>query len=367
MGKQQSQIRTSQTMPQLYYTREDIQEQYLGTAKARKQQQQQDNKSSKRSFLTSNKQIASSSKRARSSDPKQLAKGLEDSPASSASSSSGEDDAENLEGSAAAAADGKRGRRPFRSAGRKRRRRRRAHSASLFSACFQIPNIGSMLPSAAGNSQSSSHRRSFLSHLGLGGHQTNSANKQHHQTRLTTSQTLGNLQQVAGDVTTAGNDVGQQYSNVPRQGNSSSNNSTQARKHVSFGGHQQAKQQQQQINQDQVAGPSGQQANIATSIPMSPSSSSAGSMALPATFRQPQSRSANLNKLEQQQQQQQPRANNVIMRNYQASQHHQKQQQQPMIAQEVAGKWHSRVLMRRRRHLEASVRLCVLYGTSQPG
>lgn len=187
-------IPQSQTMPQLHYTRDDIREQYLGAVGLR------------------------DAKRAKSSDPKRRSRADE--------SASEPDEEEEAEGSPGEGA-GPRGRRRAR-----KRRRRRANSASIFSACFQIPNLSSILTTSnsqnVGSSANSGQaKRSILAHLGIGARSP--------QRPISSSQTAGNLQRVADDdAEWAG----------PRDQNRVPMGSNGNRKHVSFlaGKQQQLKQ-----------------------------------------------------------------------------------------------------------------------------
>jgi len=165
-------------MPQLHYTRQDIQEQYLCSSNV----------------------AQSKEARARSSDTKRGAILRTNCQADSEGEQVDEEEL-GLEGdeSGSGGERGKRGRQTHRSG---RKRQRRSHSASIFSACFTIPNISSMLNSQVVSSgQNQSQRRSILAHLGLGGQQTNSAHAQkqaqQQQRPISASKTAENLGQIA--------------------------------------------------------------------------------------------------------------------------------------------------------------------------
>lgn len=125
---------------------------------------------------------------------------------------------------------------------RQRRRRRRAHSVSIFSACFSIPNLGSMLPN------NPSRSRSILAHLGIGtSNMTSGSSQQQQQQRsgstsrqqqrpISSSQTAGNLQQVAAaqeNVSAPGDPAIRNSSSTDQFQSPSAQQSN--RKHVSFG------------------------------------------------------------------------------------------------------------------------------------
>lgn len=230
MNKQS--MRSSQTMPQLFYTRQDIQEQYLSTTKVRQQQQELATPNTSSSNLNNK-----SSKRARSSDPKHNKEFEEyesdqDEEEDSSFSNDAPGDKSARENNA-----GRAGRSRAR-AKAARKRRKRARSASLFSACFTIPNLGSILTSqtlsgSSSNNSSSSHpKRSILSHLGIGqkfsSPMTNTTTpKSIKQRPISTSQTAGNLHQVSQQQDMASSSQQQVISSPANNG---------GRKHVSFGG-----------------------------------------------------------------------------------------------------------------------------------
>lgn len=274
MSKQS--MRSSQTMPQLFYTRQDIQEQYLSTTTVRKNQELANNNNNNTPSTSSSKRT--SNKRARSSDSKQIGpkqqddkenKSVLDGDLHGHSESDEDGQAEEEDSSLVAATNDNsglsstdnNGSRQARSrakakAKKGRKRRKRARSASLFSACFTIPNLGSMLnsqtnstgshsatgggPSGAQSKQSK--HRSILAHLGqkltLGQGNQASGNKQNRRP-ISASQTAGNLQQIAGQQ----QDVGSTSSPLSQQA------SNGARKHVSFGANQKQQQQARADNQ----------------------------------------------------------------------------------------------------------------------
>ena len=258
MNKQS--LRGSQTMPQLHYTREDIQEQY--------QRVRLPETTTTTTTTPSSSSVAK--KRARSSGSRRHAH----SPASSDEEGAGESGCEEN------SAGEERGRFPSRSA---RKRRRRARSAALFSACFHM--LAPATTAAATPTSGRSQRRSILAHLGLGGQSRVSTGQpqpqsQPQQRPLSSSQTAGNLQQVCNTAT-------------PTQ-----------RKHVSFGGQRRPSadcppQSSNTAQQQTAAGSTGGGAQTANQSPQQPQ------FGQPAVC-VPPSESG--------------RGNNVIMRNYRAHQ-----------------------------------------------
>lgn len=298
-GQQAASMRSSKTMPQLYYTREDIQEQYLAATKVRKQQQQAlDLPTNQSSQLAQDGSGQQGRARAQSSGPKRRSNldNFQDS-----SLATDDDDNDELEDSQSSISDTENRRR----ARRRKKRRKRSHSVSIFSACFSIPNLSSM----------QQQKRSILQHLGLNlgasSHQASSSPRRA-QRPISASQTVGNFQQIEQKP----DDLGGRLIMGANQGQQQ-----QARlKHVSFDprrpdmsqAEQERLQQQQQLNSNKAttaaAATACQQQQPASSNLSSQNTTMIRSAApaVPDAAR--------------------GRANNVIMRNYQAY-HHLKQEE----------------------------------------
>lgn len=122
---------------------------------------------------------------------------------------------------------------------------KRSRSLSLFSACFTIPNISSMLSSSGTGGgrrgSSSGGRRSILSHLGIQTHPK--------QRPISSSQTAGNLQQ---------------FSNNNNHSDGGDLTPGSQRKHVSFEGNRNRNLTTGSASQPQTVGaaPRGQQSNV---------------------------------------------------------------------------------------------------------
>lgn len=194
-------MKQSKTMPQLHYTRDDIQEQYTavsGKEAASKLHQtgQHQSGSKKRQQRHHNHEFSS---------PHDSGDELTDSTA----------DGENIRSSRSM----------------KRKRQRRSRSASFFSGCFALPNT--------------IRSRSFLSHLGFAANSSSSPierrNSGGDRRRISESKTLVNLKQHTStqpSPSSGGSSSATYNNNDPSSG--------LARKHVSFGSGQKGNQQQQQ-------------------------------------------------------------------------------------------------------------------------
>lgn len=200
-------MKTSQTMPQLYYTRQDIQEQYLANTVRNTKTTKRTTKLIDKSTSSALGASAGASRRARSTDQK-----LREPNDSGGEPDSCSENEEPPETSGRGRGAGRWG---------ARKRQRRAHS--LFAGCFHLPeSLSSMLsPQPSGSQQ----RRSILAHLRLGGGGGNSDGQARRP--ISSSQTAGNLQQVGRS---SPEDDKQQLRSPGLSGGPSS-----GRKHVSFG------------------------------------------------------------------------------------------------------------------------------------
>lgn len=238
-------IRVSQTMPQLHYTKADIQEQYLRyESDQRRQKRPRKRPKSVQRSSPSSAPAASQAKDNNSNSnnrgDQNSAGGLENVAAcrgNGQAQAQGEEDDEDGDGLDDSEPSGEGGpassRRSRQTGGRRSarpeaKRRRRSRSASrLFAACFNIPHLSSMLTSASSSAAPTGRQRSLLSHLRLGGglqrQQEAAAGRQR---PISASQTAGNLRQVA-----AGGELKTSASSSPLQ--------LSNRKHVSFEGQQQ--------------------------------------------------------------------------------------------------------------------------------
>lgn len=212
-------IRVSKTMPQLNYTRADIQEQYLSSVKVR-----HDNlASSSADRQQANEAGRTGNRRAQSGEGRQAKRShqFKTTKLNDENSSDYENDEPSEQDG-----DGARGRDRQRRRGREsaesksdgqRKRSRRSQSASrLLAACFNIPSqLSSMLPAASSSASGGSGgglvsdtKKSLLAHLGLGGSSSSGspsgASHRHPATPgslkrpISASQTADNLQQVSG-------------------------------------------------------------------------------------------------------------------------------------------------------------------------
>lgn len=228
------QLRSSQTMPQLNYTRADIQEQYLGSAKVR---HPSDSAGGPQAIAQLSGRLAAN-KRAKSSE-RHRRDSTTSEPDQNDNSSAADDEPADVDGRGQQRAGD-------------RKRRRRSHSASrLFSACFHIPtHLSSMLPAVPAAGRAQSHKRSILAHLRLGGGPASP-----HQTRvkrpISASQTADNLRQVVGG--------------DAEPANASASPLQPGRKHVSFESQRQQQVSCQQASSQLVAVPSQQQATANSS------------------------------------------------------------------------------------------------------
>lgn len=203
----QSGMSSSQTMPQLNYTRQDIQEQYLSARQAGS---------------------ANKRHRAESSDTKRRRKD---------DNHFDINDIENERDSSTGTGDERSSRSRTRSDGSSKKERSR--SASIFSSCFHIPNISSTIAN-----QLPQRRPKIFSHLGGGSRkqsqqqQDNKLSKQNKSATLSGSKTVSDFQSSA--IESSENQWPASGQRAKALGGISGSSSmlgtpTQGRKHVSFG------------------------------------------------------------------------------------------------------------------------------------
>lgn len=272
-AKASPQISGSKTMPQLCYTSQDIHEQYLGTNSLRREQ------------------AADAKRRARSSG----AGDRKSSDASRVTNCNCNDD-ESRENTS-----GDYGESQVNHDASCNNRRKRSRSLSLFSNCFSISNISSMLSSSsaapastssaaghqhqgdsASGTQRVSRRRQFLAQLGLASGQPAKRRRP-----ISASHTAGNLQQAA-DWDTANS------KSMHKRDSPSPSMALGGRKHVSFGANQ-------RLSPQAASAAAPDSSNQPRSIPHQQPARSA-----------PPQQSARTNPIS-------GASNNVIIRNYQAN------------------------------------------------
>lgn len=239
-------MKSSRTMPQLCYTREDIQEQYLATTKVRKQQlnfapstssaieQQQQQLDNNNNPSASNNNNSNSNRnkrvRAQSTDPR-FRRQAEDYYNSNSSDYDDANDDDDVD------VENNNNINNVRKSRKKKRKklRKRAQSASIFSACFTIPKLGSMITNQVSNfnQQHQHQRRAFMQHLtNLTGTSSHATSSKQQQRPISASKTLANIQQ---HTTISGSGVNaQELASKLDSPMQSSSTSSSTRKHVSF-------------------------------------------------------------------------------------------------------------------------------------